>query len=60
MQPGNTHCMHELYKADDQFVYCNRGCKPTPEKCFYAKWCIPLDKWVVSDKAKSYCRDFKD
>lgn len=56
----NNYCQFQGYKEVDEatgkkFVYCYKNkCK-----CICQRFCTEQQEYIVSEQAKSYCKDFK-
>ena len=59
-----TYCQYEKYKAGNQFKdeQGNKRvcCCLNNDICIAQRWCPEQEKYIVSERAKKICKNYKD
>lgn len=58
-----TFCSNQMCRAGKQYADDNNQkyvcCKVTKELCVAQRWCPEQQKYIVSERAKNICKNFK-
>lgn len=58
-----TCCINQMKKRDERFSDCNGNmricCRLTKELCVAQRWCPEQEKYIISERAKNICKNYK-
>lgn len=58
-----TNCSNQMFKVEDKYKDSNGQryvcCRLTKELCCAQRWCPEQEKYIVSERAKNICKNYK-